>query len=378
MKKLTVSIVTLFFVLFSSVFTASAEEPVKEQTNVILGLAKAKDNAYYYDSPNGTPPDRQLVKGLMYYVYQDSNASQHPDVWGVGTTNGVADWVLKKDGVFKQYAKPDGNRIGEFYPSIDAYVYKTPNIVPVVGKFNKGTNYNVYNYTKTNNGMFAIGGAGWVAAKDVDFTQWTSDKDTAVTTTTIGRVSSIDGDVTIYNDSKATATAVGTLKQNDFATTLEVKGKVNGYYNVGTNKWIAENPDKVRFFPPNTETDVYKFVYDARKWEGTKYAKWGNGSATNPNFDEIGFIFRNFKDADYNVGRIYVDAYEYLAKKVTKPHIGDLIFFKPDANGNRNVGIIVSEKAGKLKYVAATEQDGVKVSKFNTTDTNISGFGRFR
>lgn len=374
MKRILLSIFTLFTVLFTSITTTQAAET----TTIRIGEVKAKNDNYYYESiDGGTAPSRQLTKNVVYYVYADSNASKHPDSLPVGG----GDWVLKKDGVFKPYAQPNGSRVGEFVPTIDAYVYKTPDIIAPIGKLNKGTNYPVYNY---KNGAFAFGAKGWVSAKDVDFLQFTNDKDTVVSATTIGKVASLEGDVPVYNAPNASATVVGTLKYDSFQTTLEVKGKQNGFYNVGKDRWVSENPEKIRFFPVGTETDLNKFNSTALAWEGTPYLKWGIYT-NNGGFDEIGFVYRNFKDAGYTIGRVDVDAYELLSKKVAKPRIGDLVFFKPqmkkDENGNlisfRNIGIVVGEN----EYINAIDNDGVWKNTFdinNLDESNITGFGRYR
>lgn len=365
MKKLTVSIFTLFFVLFNSVFVANAE--TVDLANKKIGDVKAKGYAYYYDSPNGTEPTIVLQKGSAQYVYRDKNASAHPNVLAIG-----GGWVFKKDGTYKELAVPDGDRIGIFTASDVTYVYNTPNIVPPIGKLNDGTPYPMYNY---KNKMFGIGGGMWVSAKDVEFTYVTSDKETPVTTTTIGKIASLEGEIPIYDAPSKTAKVLNeTLKQDDFATTLEVKGKQNGFYNVGGNRWIEDIPENVRFLPNGTETDLYKFIYDVRKWEGSSYEPYKYGETGT--FDETGLIFRTFRQVGYTTNKLYADGFELVTKKVSKPRIGDLIIFKPDANGERKIGIIVSEKQGTPKYITATPQDGVKTYTFDVNDANIAKFGR--
>ena len=367
MKKLTVSIVTLFFVLFGSVFIASAEET----TNISFGQVTAKKDLYYPKSGSEEVVEVKLPAGDYNVLYVYNEAEEKVELSGmykIATKDSNIAWVSKKDGNYTSVS-------GKVYPGVfttDKEVTAYRNYSDKVGKISKGSKLDTYEY---KNGKYLVKIENsveqtWLSEDDVDFDLTTKDKETSVTTTSIGTIVAVEKDASIHSNFDANSSVVGNLKLDDLKTKLDVKGKTNGFYNVGLNQWVNGNPDEVRFFPAGTKTNLYKLIYDVRDLEDSPYVK---GGITEAGFDNTGFIYRVFKDQGYRVGKFTSQTFEKIVAKTTKPQIGDLIFLEADKDGNRDIGIIVDAN----KYVASKTATAVQTYTFDVNDTTLS-FGRLR
>jgi cell wall-associated NlpC family hydrolase len=112
----------------------------------------------------------------------------------------------------------------------------------------------------------------------------------------------------------------------------------------------------------NTDSNAQNIVRYAKQFEGVKY-KWGG--ATELGMDCSGLVFESFRKFEIYLPRISRD----MAKKgrkisLTKVKDGDLLFFrtKNRRNAINHVGLVVSSKNGKVKFIHATSSNGVITS----------------
>ncbi|GAB4074931.1 peptidoglycan endopeptidase LytE [Barrientosiimonas marina] len=124
----------------------------------------------------------------------------------------------------------------------------------------------------------------------------------------------------------------------------------------------------------DTDYDVNELINTAKSLKGTPYA-WG-GTTTN-GFDCSGFIQYTFNQAGKNLSRLSSEGYYNRAHYVSKPQLGDLVFFEntyAGANGISHMGIYLGD--GDFIHAGS---DGVTISNVNSSywQQYFDGYKRF-
>lgn len=111
----------------------------------------------------------------------------------------------------------------------------------------------------------------------------------------------------------------------------------------------------------NVDYNVNKLVSTANSVMGTKYV-WG-GSTTS-GFDCSGFIYYAYKNAGKSVSRLSTDGYYNRSYHVSKPQVGDLVFFSGTyRKGISHMGIYV----GNNEFIHAGTSTGVTKTKLSNS-----------
>ena len=132
---------------------------------------------------------------------------------------------------------------------------------------------------------------------------------------------------------------------------------------VGPKTWEKlKSPDKNKSGGSNsgsTRLNVIQLVADASKLMGVPYV-WGG--TTPSGFDCSGFIVYVFKKQGVHLPRTVAEQWK-VGKKVSKPSVGDVVFFETYKPGPSHNGIYV----GNNQFIHAGSSTGVTVSNMNSS-----------
>ncbi|WHX26158.1 LysM peptidoglycan-binding domain-containing protein [Virgibacillus halodenitrificans] len=138
---------------------------------------------------------------------------------------------------------------------------------------------------------------------------------------------------------------------------LSINGSTSGS-NTGSSSGSSSSDSSTA---TNVDYNVNKLVSTANSVMGTKYV-WG-GSTTS-GFDCSGFIYYAYKNAGKSVSRLSTDGYYNRSYHVSKPQVGDLVFFSGTYRaGISHMGIYV----GNNEFIHAGTSTGVTKTKLSNS-----------
>ena len=126
----------------------------------------------------------------------------------------------------------------------------------------------------------------------------------------------------------------------------------------GTSKKVAKTSNK-------THTKSEKIVENALKYKGVKYRF---GGTTKKGMDCSGIVYVSFLEENVQLPRISRDMAKTGQKiPLKKAQKGDLLFFKTSKKGRgiNHVGLIVSVKNNKIRFIHSTTSRGVIISQLS-------------
>lgn len=154
------------------------------------------------------------------------------------------------------------------------------------------------------------------------------------------------------NDTKKAV--IKTQKEHDI--------KANGIVGKSTYKALGINAPKVKMASVEEESTnlADQLVKEAKKYLGVPYA-WGGSS---PNgFDCSGFLNYVFdKGSDINLPRTVSEIYKE-GTKVSKPEVGDIVFFETYKPGASHAGIYI----GNDQFIHSSSSKGVSITSMDNS-----------
>ncbi|TMM32269.1 NlpC/P60 family protein [Polaribacter aestuariivivens] len=126
----------------------------------------------------------------------------------------------------------------------------------------------------------------------------------------------------------------------------------------GTSKKVPKKSNK-------TYTKSEKIVANALKYKGVKYRF---GGITKKGMDCSGIVYVSFLEENIQLPRISRDMAKTGQKiPLKKAQKGDLLFFKTSKKGRgiNHVGLIVSVKNNKIRFIHSTTSRGVIISQLS-------------
>jgi len=183
----------------------------------------------------------------------------------------------------------------------------------------------------------------------------------------------------LFTTVSGASAATYTVKSNDtlsgiakqYGTTYTAIMKLNGMKSTLIKVGQKINVSGTASTPSITSTTSSKVVGIAKNYLGVPYVF---GGSTTSGFDCSGFVYYVFKNAGKSIGRTSAAGYYNMAKKVTSPQVGDLVFFSNTYKaGISHVGIYLGNgqmiSASGSKTNIASIQSGYWKS-------HLTGFGR--
>lgn len=125
--------------------------------------------------------------------------------------------------------------------------------------------------------------------------------------------------------------------------------------------------------PSNVSYNVDKLISAAKGVQGTKYV-WGG--QTTSGFDCSGFIHYAYNKAGMSSGRTSTDGYYNRSYEVSKPQVGDLVFFSGTYRaGISHMGIYV----GNNQFIHAGTSTGVTITSLDNSywKSHFDSYKRF-
>lgn len=145
---------------------------------------------------------------------------------------------------------------------------------------------------------------------------------------------------------KSHDTLSGIAKQ--YGTTYTAIMKLNGLKSTRIIVGQKLNVNGTASTSSTTSTTSSKVVSTAKNYLGVPYVF---GGTTTSGFDCSGFVYYVFKNAGKSINRSTAAGYYNMAKKVTSPQVGDLVFFSNTYKaGISHVGIYL----GKGQMISAS------------------------
>ncbi|HWK22066.1 MAG TPA: LysM peptidoglycan-binding domain-containing protein [Ureibacillus sp.] len=194
----------------------------------------------------------------------------------------------------------------------------------------------------------------------------TTSKSTASTSTSTNTYTVKSGDTLSGIAKKYGTTYTAIMQLNNLKTTILKVGQKLTITGKATSTTAS-----------NTSTVVTKVVSGttvvntAEKYIGRPYV-FGGASPTG--FDCSGFVYYVFKNAGASISRTSAAGYYSLAKKVSSPQVGDLVFFSNTYKaGISHVGIYIG--SGKMVSASGTK---VNIDTFQSGywKSHFTGYGR--
>lgn len=129
---------------------------------------------------------------------------------------------------------------------------------------------------------------------------------------------------------------------------------------VGTKTWAKlKSPDKNKIdHNKSSNFNVMQLIADAGALRGAPYA-WGG--TTPSGFDCSGFLVYVFKKQGMNIPRTVAQQWNF-GKSVSKPSVGDIVFFETYKPGPSHNGIYV----GNNQFIHSGTSTGVTISNLNS------------
>lgn len=136
--------------------------------------------------------------------------------------------------------------------------------------------------------------------------------------------------------------------------------KANGIVGKSTYKALGIKAPKVKRASVEENSTADQLVKEAKKYLGVPYA-WGGSS---PNgFDCSGFLNYVFdKSSDINLPRTVSDIYQ-KGTKVSKPQVGDIVFFETYKPGASHAGIYI----GNDQFIHSSSSKGVSITSMDNS-----------
>ena len=194
-----------------------------------------------------------------------------------------------------------------------------------------------------------------------------------------GQKLKISGSASASSVTKSTGSTTYTVKSGDtlssiakqYGTTYTVIMNLNGlkstFITVGQKLKISESVST----SSNALTINPSVVSIAKKYIGAPYVF---GGSTPSGFDCSGFIYYVFKKSGKSISRATAAGYYNMAKKVTSPQIGDLVFFSNTYKaGVSHVGIYL----GNGQMISASGSS-VNIASISSSywKSHFTGYGR--
>lgn len=254
----------------------------------------------------------------------------------------------------------------------------------------EGETYKVY---AKKNGMYNLGGNQWVTAssKYVSFSGGSansgnnnnSNNNNNNVEQASGKIQVIVPNLYVRNAADFSATPVDVVTQG---SVLTVYGKQNGMYKIGENRWVTASSTYVTTnINSNTGgsssggeqvgvTNAQDIVAYGMKFMGMPYI-WASSNPSNGGFDCSGFIYYVFKNNGYDIYRTNVEGYWNQVQRVSKPSVGDLVFFQNTYRvGPSHIGIYI----GDGKFLNANSSKGIAIDNLSNSywTSKFLGYGR--
>ena len=375
------------------------------------GVVEVKaDNLYLRSADDfNSKPIRVLHKGEAYITYAKSNGMYNlgGNQWVTASPTYVNFKSNDNQGSTNQGNTNQGNANQGLEYIEGVVTIKAENLFvrqkadfdsKALKTVHKGETYVVY---AKQNGMYNVGGDQWVTASPT-YVSFASGSATGGNNNTnnntnnnnnsnntveqaSGKIQVIVPNLYVRNAASFDATPVDVVTQGEILT---VYGKQNGLYKIGENRWItasstyvttninsgssnnSNNGNSSQGGVANAE-DIVAY---GMKFMGMPYI-WASSSPSNGGFDCSGFIYYVFKNNGYDIYRTNVEGYWNQVQRLSKPSVGDLVFFQNTYRvGPSHIGIYI----GDGKFLNANSSKGIAIDNLSNSywTSKFLGYGR--